>query len=133
MCFKVLVLWKTLYIYIWGLRYSNGIRYAWAILWWRLKCTWWEERCRWNVEVYLETEWFLMTCVWVPRSRVERVKFSHIRFHGILFFYFIFNLLNYNCFTMLCSFLLYNKVNQLHVYLYSIPLEPPTPRPIPPF
>ena len=27
-------------------------------------------------------------------------------------------LLEYNCFTMLCQFLLYNKVNQLYVYIY---------------
>ena len=28
------------------------------------------------------------------------------------------SLLEYNCFTMVCSFLLYNKVNQLYVYIY---------------
>ena len=28
------------------------------------------------------------------------------------------SLLEYNCFTMLCQFLLYNKVNQLYVYIY---------------
>ena len=37
-----------------------------------------------------------------------------------------------NCFTMLCQFSLYNKVNQLHVYVYSLPLEPPSFAPIPP-
>lgn len=26
---------------------------------------------------------------------------------------------NYSCFTMLCSFLLYSKVNQSHVYIHS--------------
>ena len=36
-------------------------------------------------------------------------------------------LLEYNCFTMLCQFLLYSEVNQLYVYIYSVPLEPPTP------
>ena len=38
------------------------------------------------------------------------------------YFYFIFNfltsLLEYNCFTRVCQFLLYNKVNQLYVYIY---------------
>ena len=34
-------------------------------------------------------------------------------------------LLEYNCFKMLCQFLLYNEVNQLYVYIYSVPLEPP--------
>ena len=42
-------------------------------------------------------------------------------------------LLGYNCFTMLCSFLLYNKVNQLYEYVYPLPLEhhPPPPPPLP--
>ena len=31
-----------------------------------------------------------------------------------------------NCFTILCQFLLYNKVNQLYVYIYPLPLEPPS-------
>ena len=43
--------------------------------------------------------------------------------------------MEYNCFTMLCSFLLYNKVNQLYVYIYphipSLLRLPPT-LPIPP-
>ena len=38
----------------------------------------------------------------------------------ILFYLFIFltSLLEYNCFTMVCQFLLYNKVNQLYIYIY---------------
>ena len=36
-----------------------------------------------------------------------------------LFFSFLTSLLEYNCFTMVCQFLLYNKVNQLYVYIYS--------------
>ena len=28
------------------------------------------------------------------------------------------SLLEYNCFTMVCQFLLYNKVNQLYIYIY---------------
>ena len=31
--------------------------------------------------------------------------------------------LDYNCFTMLCQFLLYNKVNQLYVYIYRLSLD----------
>ena len=34
-------------------------------------------------------------------------------------------LLEYSCFTMLYQSLLYNKVNQLYVYIYLIPLAPP--------
>ena len=37
----------------------------------------------------------------------------------------IYVLLEYNCFTVLVV-LLY-KVNQLNVYIYPLPLEPPTP------
>ena len=33
-------------------------------------------------------------------------------------FFFLTSLLEYNCFTMVCQFLLYNKVNQLYIYIY---------------
>ena len=50
--------------------------------------------------------------------------------------YFLTSLLEYNCFTMMCQFLLYNKVNQLYIYIYphipSLLRLPPT-LPIPPF
>ena len=36
---------------------------------------------------------------------------------GLLFF-FLTSLLEYNCFTMVCQFLLYNKLNQLYIYIY---------------
>lgn len=46
---------------------------------------------------------------------------------SILFFQF-----ESNCFTMLYTFLLYNSVSQLYVYIYLLPLEPPSlPIPIP--
>ena len=34
------------------------------------------------------------------------------------FFFLKTSLLEYDCFTMVCQFLLYNKVNQLYVYIY---------------
>ena len=50
-------------------------------------------------------------------------------------FFFLTSLLEYNCFTMVCQFLLYNKVIQLYIYIYphisSLLLLPPT-LPIPP-
>ena len=53
----------------------------------------------------------------------------------LLSFFFLTSLLEYNCFTMVCQFLLYNKVNQLYVYTYphipSLLCLPPT-LPIPP-
>ena len=49
--------------------------------------------------------------------------------------FFLTSLLEYNCFTMVCQFLLYNKVNQLYVHIYAhIPslLHLPPTLPIPP-
>ena len=43
-------------------------------------------------------------------------------------------LLEYNCFTILYYFLLYNEVNQLYVYIYPLPPGPPShsmPHPTP--
>ena len=42
-----------------------------------------------------------------------------------------FSLLEYNCFTMLCWFLLYTEVNQLYVYIYPFPLGSPSHPPPP--
>ena len=33
-------------------------------------------------------------------------------------YFFLTSLLEYNCFTMVCQFLLYNTVNQLYIYIY---------------
>ena len=57
------------------------------------------------------------------------------------FLFFLTSVLEYNCFTMVCQFLLYSKVNQLYIYIYphisSVlrlpPSNPPYPTPpIPP-
>ena len=59
--------------------------------------------------------------------------FAH--FPGYSFFFSLTSLLEYNCFTMVCQFLLYNKVNQLYVYIHPhIPslLRLPLTLPIPP-
>ena len=46
--------------------------------------------------------------------------------------FFSFFKLEYNCFTMLCSFLLYSELNQLCVHIYPLSLGPPChPTPIP--
>ena len=39
-------------------------------------------------------------------------------FETKLSFFLLTSLLEYNCFTMVCYFLLYNKVNQLYTYIY---------------
>ena len=52
------------------------------------------------------------------------ISFTAKNPHDFLFFF----LLEYNCFTMLCQFLLYNEVNQLCIYIYPLPLGP-TPKP----
>ena len=49
--------------------------------------------------------------------------------------FFLTSLLEYNCFTVLCYFLLYNKVNHLYIYIYphfSSLLRLPLTIPIPP-
>lgn len=38
-------------------------------------------------------------------------------------------LLECNRFTILCQFLVHNKVNQLRIYIYPLPLEPPSSSP----
>ena len=61
--------------------------------------------------------------------------FQEITFFKFNFIIFLTSLLEYNCFTMVCQFLLYNKVNQLYIYIYphisSLLCLPPT-LPIPP-
>ena len=60
------------------------------------------------------------------------------RYFCFLFFVFFTSLLEYNCFTMVCQFLLYNKVNQLYIYicphisslLHLPPSHPPYPTPL---
>ena len=41
--------------------------------------------------------------------------------------------MGYSCFTILCQFLLYNKVNKLYVYIYPLPLGSPLPQPLHPY
>ena len=67
-------------------------------------------------------------------SQCIHVSYLHIAHFKYLTF-FSTSLLEYKCFTMLCQFLLYNKVNQLYVYIYPyIPsfLSLPPTLPIPP-
>ena len=49
---------------------------------------------------------------------------SHILCVCVLFF-----LLEYDCFTMLCYFLLYNEMNHPYVYMCLLPLAPPSHSP----
>ena len=54
-------------------------------------------------------------------------------FFGFYFLLLLFlktSLLEYNCFTMVCQFLLYNKMNQL--YITYIPISPPSCISLPP-
>ena len=47
-------------------------------------------------------------------------------------FWFIYLFIEVYCFTLLCSFLLYNDMSQLYVYIFPLPLERPTHTTIPP-
>ena len=55
---------------------------------------------------------FLIHLCW----RTEGIKSAH-QLRSYLFF-FLTSLLEYNCFTIVCQSLLYNKVNQLYIYIY---------------
>ena len=60
---------------------------------------------------------------------------AYIFFLHVLFYFFNRSLLEYNCFTILCQFLLHSKVNQPHAYIYPhIPspliLSPTLPIPL---
>ena len=65
----------------------------------------------WNQVVESSNFVILQGCVAYSRSLPLRINF-------ILFYFILTSLLEYNCFTMVCSFLLYNKVNQLYIYMY---------------
>ena len=66
------------------------------------------------------------------------IKWIHIYNCCQFFFFFLTSLLEYNCFTMVCQFLLYNKVNQSYTYicphisslLHLPPSHPPYPTPL---
>ena len=54
-------------------------------------------------------------------------------YYTVGFFFFLTSLLEYNCFTTVCQFLLYNKVNQLYIYIFIyIPISPPSCVSLPP-
>ena len=55
----------------------------------------------------------------------------HVTHLDVSYYFFLTSSLEHNCFTMLCQFLLYNKVNQLYAYIYphipSLLRLPPSP------
>ena len=74
--------------------------------------------------------------LYIERERKENVKaFFGYEYPIISTPFFLTLLLEYNCFTMVCQFLLYNKVNQIYIYMYphiSFFLCLPPTLPIPP-
>ena len=58
-----------------------------------------------------------------PHNEIPAPLFGPLPCYSCLFF-FLTALLEYNCFTMLYYFLLYNKVNQLYIYIYIYPHSP---------
>ena len=72
---------------------------------------------------------------WPHGSRLYSFK-SLPKYQSFVFGFFNRSLLEYNCFTILCKFLLYNKVNQPYAYICPhIPslLSLPSTLPIPPY
>ena len=68
-------------------------------------------------------------------EKILRIIFSVLWIRRLFIYFFNRSLLEYNCFTILCQFLLYNKVHQPYAYIYpripSLLGLPPT-LPIPP-
>ena len=72
----------------------------------------------------MKTEDYLI--LWAQRKVIYKFYY---------FYFFKTSLLEYNCFKMVCLFLLYNKVNQLYIYIcphISSLLHLPLTLPIPP-
>ena len=62
----------------------------------------------------------------IAYAEVSDLYPSFIFFNCISFYYSHFKKLEHNCFTILCWLLLYKGVSRLHVYIYTLPLEPPS-------
>ena len=70
-------------------------------------------------------------------KRKLEYQFSYKTKQTLFIYLFLISLLEYNCLTMVCQFLLYNKVNQLYIYihphlsslLHLPPSHPPYPTP----
>ena len=57
----------------------------------------------------------------IPSKEIKHLRYyliHSLHFNFLIFKNFLTSLLECNCFTMVCQFLLYNKVNQLHIYIY---------------
>ena len=66
----------------------------------------------------LFTLWpFIQVCQTLLQKRIIIIIFFEAQMLGVILF-FLTSLLEYNCFTMVCQFLLYNKVYQLYIYIY---------------
>ena len=91
----------------------------------------------WNIYLdFLRPELLLAELPLSPNQPVsELFQLKRSGGYGYWPFFFLTSLLEYNCFTLLCSFLLHNKVNQLYVYIYPhifFLLHLPPTLPIPP-
>ena len=94
----------------------------------------------WNIYLdFLRPELLLAELPLSPNQPVsELFQLKRSGGYGYWPFFFLTSLLEYNCFTLLCSFLLHNKVNQLYVYIYPHissllhlpPSHPPNPTPL---
>ena len=85
---------------------------------------------------------WLLTSVFVQLQNLLNIQqctpATCLRPQVFFVFFFLTSLLEYNCFTMVCYFLLYNKVNQLYIYICSHissplhlpPSHPPYPTPL---
>ena len=61
-------------------------------------------------------------CLYYLNFQPRAKTMMYVDLNKVIYFFFK---LGYSCFTMLCQFLLYNKVNQLYVHICPLPLGPP--------
>ena len=66
------------------------------------------------------------------QGKMQDGLWLHIVLFFLIFHCSFFKILEYNCFAMLCYFLLNNIVNQPYVYIYPLPLKHPSQSPFPP-
>ena len=80
---------------------------------------------------------YIESPAWCLTQKELLVVVESSRHFVLIYLSILTSLLEYNCFTMVCYFLLYNKVNQLYIYIYphissllSLSSHPPYPIPL---
>ena len=83
----------------------------------------WQTEVFWGKGPWMPLKQYLsvLPAHWNHMGEIQKILMAWIQPPGVFscFFFFLTSLLEYNCFTMVCQLLWYNKVNQLYIYIYS--------------